>query len=103
VNYEVLLSKKSKEDREELSKQGYGEKIEELIEILRNDPFQNPPKYKRLTGEMKGLLSRRISREHRLVYEVLPAEDKKFKGTVKVVRMRTHYKGIIPLFLLIAP
>ena len=102
MDYEVLLSKKAKDDREELTKQGYGEKIEELIEILKNDPFQNPPNYKQLTGEMKGLLSRRINREHRLVYEIIPAEDKRFKGTVIIIRMRTHYKGIIPLFFLIA-
>ena len=103
MNYEVLLSKKAKEDREELTKQGYGEKTEELIEILKNDPFQNPPNYKRLTGEMKGLFSRRINREHRLVYEIVPAEDEKFKGTVNIIRMKTHYKGIIPLFFLITP
>jgi Txe/YoeB family toxin of toxin-antitoxin system len=99
----VLFTHKAEEDRKELTKQGYGKKIRELIEILEKDPFQDPPKYKRLTGEMKGMFSRRINVEHRLVYEIIPSEDVAFEGTVKVYRLRTHYKGIIPLFFLIGP
>jgi Txe/YoeB family toxin of toxin-antitoxin system len=99
VTYEVLLSRKAEEDRIELTRQGYGKKIKELIEILEVDPFQDPPRYKHLNGEMKGMFSRRINAEHRIVYEVVPPEDDTFKGTVLVHRLRTHYKGIIPLSL----
>jgi Txe/YoeB family toxin of toxin-antitoxin system len=98
VTYEVFLARKAEEDLKELIKQGYGKKIKELIRILEKDPFQNPLRYKLLTGEMKGMFSRRINIEHRLVYEVLSFENEEFKGTVKVHRIRTHYKGIIPLF-----
>jgi len=103
VTYEVIFTRKAEEDLKELTKQGYGKKIKELVEILENDPFQTPPKYKSLTGEMKGMFSRRINIEHRLVYEIIPAEDDAFEGTVKVYRLRTHYEGIIPLFFLISP
>jgi Txe/YoeB family toxin of toxin-antitoxin system len=102
VTYNVVLARKAEEDRIELIKQGYGKKIKELIKILEEDPFQDPPRYKQLTGEMKGMFSRRINIEHRMVYEVLPSEDREFKGTVKVVRMKTHYKGMIPMFFLLA-
>ena len=103
MTYEVLFTRKAEDDLKELTKQGFGKKIKELIVILENDPFQNPPKYKHLAGELRGIFSRRINIEHRLVYEVIPSEDDKFEGTVKVLRLRTHYKGIIPLFLFITP
>ena len=98
----MVLARKAEEDQADLIKMGYGKRIKELIKVLEEDPFMDPPRYKKLTGEMKGMFSRRINIEHRLVYEVLPAEDEEFRGIVKVVRMKTHYKGIIPLFLMIA-
>nr|WP_242052270.1 Txe/YoeB family addiction module toxin [Phormidium sp. FACHB-1136] len=60
-------------------------KAQALLDILRNDPFQNPPPYEKLVGDLVGAYSRRINIQHRLVYEVLEAER-----TVKVIRMWTH-------------
>lgn len=101
MTYEVLLSPQAKEDLYELDRSGYGRKARGLLNILKEDPFRNPPKYKQLSGNMKGMFSRRINVEHRIVYEVASSEDKEYKGTVTVHRMRTHYKGMIPfLFLL---
>jgi Txe/YoeB family toxin of toxin-antitoxin system len=95
--YEVVLVPKAKEDLDELERSGYGRKARELLAILEEDPFKNPPKFKQLGGNMKGMFSRRIKVEHRLVYEVLPPVNEQYQGRVKVHRMRTHYKGVIPL------
>jgi len=95
--YEVVLVPKAKEDLDELERSGYGRKARELLIILEEDPFRSPPKYKQLSGNMKGMFSRRINIEHRIVYEVLPPVDDRYQGRVKVYRMRTHYKGIIPI------
>ncbi|MCL2147810.1 MAG: Txe/YoeB family addiction module toxin [Methanomassiliicoccaceae archaeon] len=92
--YEMVLVPKAKG---ELERSGYGRKARKLLSILEEDPFRSPPKYKRLGGNMKGLFSRRISVEHRIVYEVMPPIDDRYQGRVKVHRMRTHYKGIIPV------
>ena len=96
--YEVMLTPKAKEDLNELERGGYGRKARELLTILEEDTFKSPPKYKQLSGNMKGMFSRRINVEHRIVYEILPAVDERYRGRVKVHRMRTHYKGIIPAF-----
>ncbi len=58
-----------------------------VLNILRNDPFQNPPKYEKLVGDLAGAYSRRINIQHRLVYQVLKDEQ-----VVKVIRMWTHYE-----------
>jgi Txe/YoeB family toxin of toxin-antitoxin system len=96
--YEVFLTPKAKKDLDELDRGGYGKKARELLTILEEDPFRNPPRYKELGGSMKGTFSRRISLEHRLVYDVLPPDDGRHQGKVIIHRMRTHYKGIIPAF-----
>ena len=101
--YEVVLTPKAKEDLDELERGGYGRKARALLTILEEDPFKNPPKYKQLGSNMKGMFSRRINIEHRLVYEVLPPVSEQYQGRVKVHRMRTHYKGIIPMFFFINP
>ncbi len=61
--------------------------MESLLEILRNDPFDNPPRYEKLLGDLSGAYSKRINIQHRLVYQVLTEEK-----TVKVLRMWTHYE-----------
>jgi len=96
--YKVILSRQAQKDLEDLDRSGYGDKARELLDILINDPFQYPPKYKKLRGEVEGAFSRRISAEHRLVYDVLPSDNDEFQGVVRVHRLRTHYKGIIPAF-----
>ena len=96
MTYEIFLTPKAKEDLDELDRCGCGQKARRLLVILEYDPFRNPPRYKQLSGSMKGLFSRRINAEHRLVYEIMPSDDEEYQGKVVVYRMRTHYKGIIP-------
>lgn len=70
-------------------------KAKELIEIIRNNPFQIPPSYEGLVGNLQGFYSRRINIQHRLVYQVygepVVVDNVKYDGTVKIVRMWTHY------------
>jgi Txe/YoeB family toxin of toxin-antitoxin system len=66
---------------------GLRSRVEELLEILRKDPFQTSPRFERLVGDLQGACSRRINIQHRLVYQVLKQD-----GAVKVLRMWTHYE-----------
>ncbi|AFZ54976.1 Txe/YoeB family addiction module toxin [Cyanobacterium aponinum UTEX 3222] len=85
--WEVILSKKAQEDLEKLKNIGLFEKIKQLIAILRENPFLNPPSYEKLVGNLKGCYSRRINLKHRLVYRVI-RETK----TVEILRMWSHYE-----------
>ena len=87
VNYRVVFTKQAQKDAKKLSASGLKAKAEQLIEILQDNPYQTPPFYERLIGDVAGAYSRRINIQHRLVYEVL--EDEKI---VKVIRMWTHYE-----------
>ncbi len=73
-------------------------KAKELIEVVRENPFQNPPPYEGLVGNLKGFFSRRINLQHRLVYQVyaepVTIDDVDYEGIVKIVRMWTHYDGM---------
>lgn len=66
---------------------GLRDKAQELLDIIQVDPFQNPPPYEKLVGDLVGAYSRRINIQHRLVYKVLEVEK-----TVKILRMWTHYE-----------
>jgi len=84
-----------------LEKAGLRRKRDELLGIVEQDPFQYPPEYEIMKGNMKGLYSRRINRKHRFVYEVLPNSDnakdengEPYDGIVKVLTMWTHYEQI---------
>ena len=85
--YEVLFSKRAIKDRNLLKSVVLSEKARALCKILAESPFQNPPPYEKLVGDLKGSYSRRINVQHRLVYEV--DEDKK---AVYVLRMWSHYE-----------
>jgi Txe/YoeB family toxin of toxin-antitoxin system len=74
-------------DAKHLKAAGLKEKVEVLLAILERDPYQNPPPYEKLRGDMEGAYSRRINRQHRLVYEVVKAEK-----LVKVIRLWSHYE-----------
>jgi toxin YoeB len=87
VNYKVVFTKQAQKDAKKLSASGLKAKAEQLIEILRDNPFQTPPFYEKLIGDLAGAHSRRINIQHRLVYEVIENEK-----TVKVIRMWTHYE-----------
>jgi len=96
--YLVTLSKKASDDLIELRRSGKGEKAEALLDALTEDPFSL--KYEKLKGEAKGLFSVRINAVDRLVFEIEESHDERYEGIVNVIRMRTHYKGILPIFLL---
>ncbi|MSQ73342.1 MAG: Txe/YoeB family addiction module toxin, partial [Betaproteobacteria bacterium] len=74
-------------DSKKLAAAGLKGNAQALLEVLANDPFQNPPPYERLVGDLEGAYSRRINIHHRLVYEVLKKER-----TVRILRMWTHYE-----------
>ena len=86
VGWQVVYSKHAQKDAKKLAAAGLKAKALELLTILAADPFQNPPPYEKLVGDLAGTYSRRINIQHRLVYEVLPKER-----VVRVLRMWTHY------------
>ena len=87
VNYKLVYTKQAQKDAKKLSASGLRQKAEAILEIVKTNPFQTPPPFEKLVGDIKGACSRRINIQHRLVYQVI----KRYK-TVKVIRMWTHYK-----------
>lgn len=87
VSWQLVFTKQAQKDAKKLSASGLRPKAEALLEILRKDPFQQPPPFEKLVGDISGAYSRRINIQHRLVYQVLI--DIK---TVKIIRMWTHYE-----------
>lgn len=83
----VVYSKQAVKDSKKIEKSNLKETVKKLIEVLKNDPFQNPPPYEKLIGYLAGKYSRRINIQHRLVYEVFTEQN-----TVRVLRMWTHYE-----------
>ncbi len=86
VTYKVIYSKQALKDAKKLSSASLDKKARELIELMKKDPFQKPPPYEKLVGNLSGSFSRRINIKHRIVYEVI--EDEKL---VRIFRMWTHY------------
>lgn len=87
MSWEVVFAKHAQKDAPKLAASGLKGKALELLAILRENPFQNPPPYEKLVGDLSGAYSRRINIQHRLVYEVLPEQK-----VVKVLRMWSHYE-----------
>ena len=87
MNWTLVFTSQARKDAKKLAAAGLRPKAEALFDILRKNPWQNPPPYEKLVGDLAGTLSRRINVQHRLVYQVLP--DIK---TVKVIRLWTHYE-----------
>jgi Txe/YoeB family toxin of toxin-antitoxin system len=87
VTYRVVFTKQAQKDAKKLSIVELRAKAERLIQILRDNPYQTPPSYEKLVGDLAGAYSRRINIQHHLVYEVI--EDEK---AVKIIRMWTHYE-----------
>ena len=85
--WRVVFTKQAQKDAKKLSASGLRSKAEELIEILRENPYMNPPPFEKLLGDLSGAFSRRINIQHRLVYQII--DDEK---VVKVIRMWTHYE-----------
>ncbi len=93
-----MYEKQAAKDIKNLKAAGLDKKARELIEILRRDPFQMPPAYEGLVGNLQGFYSRRINIQHRLVYQVygdpVLINEENYEGTVKIVRMWTHYERL---------
>jgi Txe/YoeB family toxin of toxin-antitoxin system len=93
--YRVVYTKQAAKDIKNLKAAGLSIKAKELIEIIKEDSFRNPPSYEGLVGNLDGFYSRRINIKHRLVYQVygdeLKIDDTEYEGTIKIVRMWTHY------------
>lgn len=87
--YKIEYHKKAVKDISKIKQSKLDIKAKQLIEIIRADPFQNPPPYEKLRGDLKEFYSRRINIQHRLVYQVL--EDKK---VVRILSLWTHYANI---------
>jgi len=87
VNWEIVYAKQAVKDAKKLAASGLKQKAQTILAILANDPFQNPPPYEKLVGDLSGVYSRRINIQHRLVYEIFGKEK-----VVRVLRMWTHYE-----------
>lgn len=93
--YRIVYEKQAVKDIKNLKSAGLDKKTKELIEIIRQDPFKNPPPYEGLPGNLEGFFSRRINIQHRFVYQVylekVIVDDVEYEGTIKIIRMWTHY------------
>jgi len=86
VSWQLVYAQQALKDAKKLSASGLRPKAEQLLAVLERDPFQNPPLYEKLVGDLAGAYSRRINIQHRIVYEVFAQ-----KKMVRVLRMWTHY------------
>ena len=84
--WRVVFTKQAKKDAQKLVSAGLKSKADKLLDILKENPYQTPPSYEKLVGDLAGAYSRRINIQHRLVYQVLDSDR-----VVKVIRMWTHY------------
>lgn len=87
MSWELVFAKHAQKDAQKLAASGLKAKAQELLAIIKENPFQNPPPYEKLVGDLAGAYSRRINIQHRLVYEVLQDQN-----VVKVLRMWSHYE-----------
>jgi len=87
VTWKLVYTKHAQKDSKKLSSVGLKNKARQLLEIIEKNPYQNPPPYEKLVGDLAGSYSRRINIQHRLVYQVIESVR-----TVKVLRLWTHYE-----------
>ena len=87
VSWEIIYAKQAMKDAKKLAASGLKPKAQELLAALADDPFQNPPPFEKLVGDLAGAYSRRVNIQHRIVYEVFAKEK-----MVRVLRMWTHYE-----------
>ena len=87
MSWKLVYAKQALKDAKKLAVSGLKPKARELLEVLEANPFQNPPAFEKLVGDLQGSYSRRINIQHRLVYEVFEKER-----IVRVLRMWTHYE-----------
>jgi toxin YoeB len=87
VSWVLVYTKQAQKDAKKLAASGLKKKAQELLNVLKENPFQNPPPYEKLVGDLSGAYSRRINIQHRLVYQIIDKEN-----VVKVLRLWTHYE-----------
>ena len=86
MTWKLVYAKQAAKDAKKIASKGLKEKAKELLALIAQDPFQNPPPYKKLVGQLNGYYSRRINIQHRLVYQIDTEQE-----IVKIIRMWTHY------------
>jgi len=87
VSWKLVYTKQAQKDARKLASSGLKEKAQALLQIIEKNPYQTPPPYEKLVGDLSGAYSRRINIQHRIVYQVLETEQ-----LVKVLRLWTHYE-----------
>ena len=87
MTWEIVYTKQAQKDAKKLASSGLKNKVKKLLDIIQKDPYQNPPPYEKLVGDLSGAYSRRINIQHRLVYQIYEK-----KQTIKVIRLWTHYE-----------
>ena len=96
--YKIVYTKQAVKDIKNLKSVHLDEKAKILIDVIRENPFQNPPPFEALMGNLQGAYSRRINIQHRLVYGVCKnpvlIDEVEYEGTIKIIRMWTHYDKI---------
>lgn len=96
--YKIVFTKQAIKDLDNLKKAGISSKAKALVDIIRDNPYQKPPRYEKLVGNLEGIISRRINIQHRLVYQVYEEsfieKDIEYQGTIKIICMWTHYDNV---------
>ena len=87
MSWKIVFTKMAQKDAKKIKRAGLKSRVENLLSVIQKNPFQTPPSYEKLVGDLNGAYSRRINIQHRLVYQVLTDEK-----IVKVIRMWTHYE-----------
>lgn len=87
MSYELVYTRQARKDAKKLSSTGLKEQAKRLLNVIKDDPFENPPPYEALVGDLRGAYSRRINIQHRLVYQVYEKEQ-----VIQVLRMWTRYE-----------
>lgn len=87
MTWQIVYTAQARKDAKKVAAAGLRPKVERLLDILRRNPYQSPPRYEKLVGDLAGACSRRVTLQHRLVYQVIDEAK-----TVKVIRMWTHYE-----------
>jgi len=87
VKWKLVFTKQSQKDAKKITSSGLKSKVELLLNILKENPYQNPPSYEKLIGEIKGAYSHRINIQDRLIYQIIDKQN-----IIKIIRMWTHYE-----------
>ncbi|MCB1773411.1 MAG: Txe/YoeB family addiction module toxin [Gammaproteobacteria bacterium] len=87
MSWKLVYTKQAQKDAKKLALSGLKQKAQALLQVIEQNPYQTPPPYEKLVGDLSGAYSRRINIQHRIVYQVLEAEQ-----IVKVLRLWTHYQ-----------